>query len=593
MANRPTKKQKMNNQEEILKLLVQEKLVSEDNLALAKQLAVSSGKPVEDIILEKKMVDVEELFRMKAAVLNLPYKDLFEKKIDGDALKIIPFEVAENYKIVCFEKGDKKIKIGIVDPENFKAIEAVSFLAKEENLQTEYYLISPQSLKASFKQYKEFSEEISTALQKRAEEEQEEIKKVGKKEKKEEVSLEVVKSAPITKIVSVIIHHAVEGGASDIHIEPQQKETRVRYRIDGILQTSLVLPKNIHSSIVARIKVMSNLKLDETRIPQDGRIRLKIENKEIDFRISTLPLMDSEKVVMRILEIAKEAPLLEDLGFQGIGLEVVKKNLNKKEGLLLVTGPTGSGKSTTLYAIVNILNKEGVNISTLEDPVEYQIKGANQSQVKPEIGYTFAAGLRSLLRQDPDIIMVGEVRDNETAELAIHSALTGHYVLSTLHTIDAPGSISRLMDMNVEPFLLGSTLHTVIAQKLARKICSKCKVKAEIPQEYLKEIKAILANIPNDYLKKILPDLNFNNLNFYKGAGCPVCNHSGYSGRISIAEVLDVNEKLQSMIIDSGKILKQSDVKNSQLFINIKQDGIIKVLQGKITMEELLRVIAV
>lgn len=582
----------MTKQDDILNLLITEKLLSQQQLEQLKTLSADGKNSVEEIILSKKMIDQEEYARIKAAVLGLPYENLLEKKMSEEALSVIPIEAAENYKVICFEKNNTKIKIGIVDPDNFKAMEAVEFLAKEGKLAVEYSLISQQSFKAAHKQYKTFGKEISTALQKRAEEEAEDSKKIGKKEKEDE-TIDIVKSAPITKIVSVIIHHAVEGGASDIHIEPQQNETRVRYRIDGILQTSLVLPKNIHSSIVARIKVIANLKLDETRIPQDGRIRLAIDNKEIDFRVSVLPLMGDEKVVMRILEIGKEAPTPEDLGFEGIGLEVIKKNLSKKEGLFLVTGPTGSGKSTTLYAVVNILNKEGINISTLEDPVEYQIKGANQSQIKPEIGYTFAAGLRSLLRQDPDVIMVGEIRDNETAELAIHSALTGHYVFSTLHTIDAASSISRLVDMNIEPFLLGSTLHTIIAQRLARKICSKCKMQTKIPDEYVMSVKKIISEIPADYLQKILPGLNLETPVFYKGKGCPACGNSGYLGRVAISEVLDVNEKLQNMIMDGKKALKAGDVRDSQLFIDFQQDGAIKVLQGITSIEEFLRVIAV
>lgn len=582
----------MAKQDDILNLLISEKLLSQEQLEQLKNLSANGKNSIEDIILSKKMVDQEEYARVKAAVLDLPYANFLEKKMGEEPLSVIPIEVAENYKIICFEKNDKQIKIGIVDPDNFKAVEAVEFLAKEEKLQAEYSLISEQSFKAAHKQYKTFGKEISTALEKRAEDEAEDLKKIGKKEDGA-VDVDIVKSAPISKIVSVIIHHAVEGGASDIHIEPQQNETRVRYRIDGILQTSLILPKNIHSSIVARIKVIANLKLDETRMPQDGRIRLVIDNKEIDFRVSILPLMGDEKVVMRILEIGKEAPTPEDLGFEGVGLEVIKKNLNKKEGLFLVTGPTGSGKSTTLYAVVNILNKEGINISTLEDPVEYQIKGANQSQIKPEIGYTFAAGLRSLLRQDPNVIMVGEIRDNETAELAIHSALTGHYVFSTLHTIDAASSISRLVDMDIEPFLLGSTLHTIVAQRLARKICSKCKTQLKIPDDYSSSIKKIISEIPADYFKKILSGIDLDNMVFYKGKGCPACGNSGYSGRVAISEVLDVNDKLKNLIMDGKKVLKADDIKNSQLFINFQQDGAIKVLQGITSIEEFLRVIAV
>ena len=404
---------------------------------------------------------------------------------------------------------------------------------------------------------------------------------------------EIVKSAPVAKIVSVIIRHAIEGRASDIHIEPSQKESRVRYRIDGVLSTSLILPKDIHGAIVARIKVLANLKLDETRIPQDGRYRITVNNKEIDLRISVLPLFDNEKVVMRILDTTRGAPSLEELGYQGIGLSVIKRNVQRKDGMLLITGPTGSGKSTTLFSILNIVNDEGINISTLEDPVEYYIKGVNQSQVRPEVGFTFASGLRSLLRQDPDIIMVGEIRDNETAELAIHAGLTGHFVLSTLHTNDAFGAIPRLLDMKVEPFLLGSTLNTVAGQRLGRRICSYCKAEVSLPADILMDVKAEIDKISPVIIENIFPSLDKEKLIFYKGAGCQHCGNTGYNGRIALVEVIDINDKIKSMIMEMGekKFFKLENILQTQQFITMKQDGIIKALQGATTMEEILRVI--
>jgi type IV pilus assembly protein PilB len=382
----------------------------------------------------------------------------------------------------------------------------------------------------------------------------------------------------------------VEGGASDIHIEPLAKEARVRYRVDGILKTSLVLPRNIHSALVARIKVMANLKLDETRIPQDGRIRQVINGKEVDFRVSILPLVGEEKDVMRVLDVTKGAPTLEELGFSGPALAVIDKNIRKTNKMFLVTGPTGSGKSTTLYSILHMVNKEGVNICTLEDPVEYFIAGINQSQVKPEIGFTFAAGLRSLLRQDPDIVMVGEIRDGETAELAIHAALTGHLVLSTMHTNDAFGAIPRLLDMKVEPFLLGSTLNTVVAQRLGRKICKHCKTEDPAAPEVLEEMKKDLSLIPIELIKKELPGFDMTNFKVYRGKGCARCGNTGYSGRVAINEVIDVNEQVRNVIIDDDKNLSIEDIKKSQIFLSIKQDGLIKVLKGLTTMEEVYRV---
>jgi len=540
-------------------------------------------------LIKQRIVDSEELTKVKAQLFKLPYQLLLNQKVEDQALNVIPLEVAENYKIICLKKEGNKIRVGLTDPENFKAIEAVNFLAKELGLRVDYCLISSASFIYVVKQYKTLRKEVTTALESKA---QEDAEALIRTKKQREIELEeITKTAPVAKIVSVIIRHAVEGRASDIHIEPLHQESRVRYRIDGILHTSLILPRSVHSAIVARIKVMAELKLDETRLPQDGRIRMTVNNKDIDLRVSILPLLDDEKVVMRILDVSQGAPTLEDLGFMGHELEVMKKNIAKTDGMFLITGPTGSGKSTTLFSILNKINQEGVNIVTLEDPVEYFIKGINQSQIKPEIGYTFASGLRSFLRQDPNIIMVGEIRDNETAELAIHASLTGHFVLSTLHTNDAMGAIPRLFDMKVEPFLLGSTLNIVVAQRLGRKICPHCKIEDKLPNDLLADIKQEISQIPADLLKKLLPKLDLKNLKFYRGKGCPRCGNIGYIGRVALAEVLDITDEIREIIKDENKILTIDNVKQSQLFTTIKQDGIIKVLLGLTTMEEVLRTI--
>jgi type IV pilus assembly protein PilB len=577
----------MINEEEILKILLQNKKITVEQLTEILQEADIAKKRVVDIITEKKIIDQEDLTKIRAGIANLSYENLIEKEISEGVLNTIPSEVSENYKIVCFDKDSKRIKVGLIDPDNFKAIEAVDFLAKGAKLAVEYYVISELSYKQAFKQYKSFAKELSSALKTRAAEED---GLVANQEKEEIELADITQSAPVAKIVSVIIRHAVEGGASDIHIEPLQKETRVRYRIDGILHTSLVLPRTVHSAVVARVKVMANLKLDETRIPQDGRIRLIINDKEFDFRVSILPLINTEKVVMRILDTSKKPPTLYELGYQGEQLKIIETNLKKSEGMLLATGPTGSGKSTTLFTILNLLNQEGINISTLEDPVEYQIKGVNQSQIRPLIGYTFSTGLRSFLRQDPDVIMVGEIRDEETAELSIHAALTGHYVVSTLHTTNAPGAITRLIDMKVEPFLLGSTLHTVIAQRLGRKICNFCKEEIKIPPEYIKEITSELNQLPENYIKNLVKDYVPDKFHFYKGKGCPRCGNTGYGGRVAICEVLDINNKLKDLIINGNKHLSLEEIRNSEIFVTMFQDGILKVLQGITTMEEVLRI---
>ena len=579
----------MTKQEELIDLLVKSKLIGVEQLAKIKNLAASSQEDLDSILIKQRIVDSEELTKVKAQLFKLPYQLLLNQKVEDQALNVIPLEVAENYKIICLKKEGNKIRVGLTDPENFKAIEAVNFLAKELGLRVDYCLISSASFIYVVKQYKTLRKEVTTALESKA---QEDAEALIRTKKQREIELEeITKTAPVAKIVSVIIRHAVEGRASDIHIEPLHQESRVRYRIDGILHTSLILPRSVHSAIVARIKVMAELKLDETRLPQDGRIRMTVNNKDIDLRVSILPLLDDEKVVMRILDVSQGAPTLEDLGFMGHELEVMKKNIAKTDGMFLITGPTGSGKSTTLFSILNKINQEGVNIVTLEDPVEYFIKGINQSQIKPEIGYTFASGLRSFLRQDPNIIMVGEIRDNETAELAIHASLTGHFVLSTLHTNDAMGAIPRLFDMKVEPFLLGSTLNIVVAQRLGRKICPHCKIEDKLTNDLLADIKQEISQIPADLLKKLLPKLDLKNLKFYRGKGCPRCGNIGYIGRVALAEVLDITDEIREIIKDENKILTIDNVKQSQLFTTIKQDGIIKVLLGLTTMEEVLRTI--
>ncbi|MDD4900857.1 MAG: ATPase, T2SS/T4P/T4SS family [Patescibacteria group bacterium] len=573
--------------DELINLLVRDKKIAAKALAELKRQPAFMANP-EKAVADSGLVDIEEFTKVKAQVYGMKYHSLLDVKIPDQALNSIPAEVAENYKIICFEIYRKKMKVGILDPENFKAFEAIDFLAKEQNFQPEYFLISTLSFSQAVSHYKTLGKEVSGALKSKAEEDA--LERAKQKLQGEEVE-EVIKSAPVSKIVSVIIRHAVEGRASDIHIEPMQKESRVRYRIDGILHTSLILPKSIHSAIVGRIKVLADLKLDETRTPQDGRIRINNNNQEIDLRISVLPLLDEEKVVMRILDVTKGAPSLEDLGFMGQGLKIILKNLEKTDGMFLITGPTGSGKSTTLFSLLTILNAEGINISTLEDPVEYYIKGVNQSQVRPEIGFTFATGLRSLLRQDPDVIMVGEIRDNETAELAIHASLTGHFVLSTLHTNDALGAIPRLLDMKAEPFLLGSTLNVVIAQRLGRKICEHCKEEQKLPPDMVEAIKQELAATPAAVIDQMLPGYDMSKIKFFRGRGCSRCGSVGYTGRIAMAEVLDIDEGIKQMIMDNKKNLTLEDLRKDQNFITMKQDGIIKVLLGLTTMEEVLRTV--
>lgn len=583
----------MDQQDQLLRILQEKQWLSAEQAADIKNQALAAKMELPSFLLSKKLVTEEQLVEAKAAVYNLPYYIHTDEPVSEDALNFLPEEIARTYNMVCFSRENKAIKIGMVEP-NLKAMEAVNFLALDEKLTVQYYLLSAASWQKVFKQYQKIEEEISSALEVKAKEESDDVVSV-KAEDSSMVDDEDINSAPVSRIVSVVIRHAVEARASDIHIEPFDKESRVRYRIDGILHTSLTLPKSIHNAIIARVKVMAKLKLDETRIPQDGRIRLLVSGRAVDFRISTLPLASQEKVVMRILDTAKGAPSLNDLGFNSNSLRVINNAALKTSGIILVTGPTGSGKTTTLYSLLNILNQEGVNISTLEDPIEYEMKGINQSQVRPKVGFTFASGLRSLLRQDPNIIMVGEIRDEETAELSIHASLTGHLVVSTLHTNDALGAVFRLLDMKIERFLLASTLKTVVAQRLARRLCDKCKKEVVLPPAELAALSADIKDVPASILQEELPGLtDTNNLSaykFYQPVGCSHCENTGFTGRVAVSEVIDINEQLKEMINQGDKNFNLDAVKKSQDFISIKQDGAIKVLKGITTIEEVLRVI--
>jgi type IV pilus assembly protein PilB len=584
----------MEKNEQLLQTLLTKGLLTEDNIAELKKRGDTSKSNLPAIIIGLGLIEEEKLTKIRAEISGLPYFNIQNEELAEGVLNFLPEEIARTYKIICFGRENKNISIGLVETD-LKAMEAINFLASGDHLHPVFYLISEGSWQRGIKQYQKIEEEISTALEVKAKEEGEELVQV-KTDSDEGVNDEDINSAPVSKIVSVIIRHAVEARASDIHIEPFAKESRVRYRIDGILHTSLTLPKSIHTSIIARIKVLAKLKLDETRVPQDGRIRLIINGREIDFRVSTLPLASMEKVVMRILDTNRGAPTLESLGFNANTTACIRRGMKKTSGILLVTGPTGSGKTTTLYAVLTVLNQENVNISTLEDPVEYEIKGVNQAQIRPKVGFTFASGLRSLLRQDPNIIMVGEIRDEETAGLAINAALTGHLVLSTLHTNDALGTIFRLLDMKVEFFLLSSTLKTVVAQRLARKLCDNCKQPLELSSEELKEITAELSLIPDSILKAEMPDFTtkeefLKKMVFYKAMGCPRCENTGYLSRTSVSEAIEINDELKKIINEGSRGLTLDVIKESQDFISIKQDGYLKAARGLTTVEEILRVI--
>jgi len=574
---------KTNTSKSFEQFLVDNGFVKPQTLAELDSLSKEKGQTVSQLLLSRKILDEEDLVKAKAAFFNIPYINLKEQQIPPQVLNLIPQESINFYNIVPFELKDRVLKVAVTDPTNLAALEALEFLGQKQNLQVQLYLSSDSSVEKAIGKKKNLVSVVGEALKDiQTKEEKEQKPQVQEKEAKPQV----IEEAPIIKIVDVILTNAIEANASDIHIEPSDKDVRVRYRIDGILHTSLMLPRSVHAAIVTRIKILSNLKIDESRLPQDGRFHVETGKKSVDLRVSILPLIYGEKIVMRILDKTSSVPTLEQLGIRAKALYWVKENIKKTHGIFLITGPTGSGKSTTLYSILSILNTPTVNIVTLEDPVEYFIEGVNQSQINPEIGLTFAAGLRSILRQDPNIVMVGEIRDKETAELAVHAALTGHLVFSTLHTNNAVGAMPRMIDMGIEPFLLVASVNVVMAQRLVRKICVNCRKEVPIPKPVEEEMKRDLEGIPEEYFEGI----DKKQLKLYKGAGCEKCGQTGYTGRFGIFEVLPVTPEIQDLVSVKSSARKIYEEASKLGMISMKQDGLIKALRGETTMEEIIRV---
>ena len=573
------------DQQEILRQLLEEKKITTKQVEEINKIFSETGRDIVDIIRDGKYLNEEEFTKVEAEVTGMQYVDLADIQIKKNVLEIIPQEIAQNYHVIPFEKNNNELSVAVVTPNDYKAVEALDFLARKDNYAIKYFLASKTNVENSLRNYENFSSEVKEALE--DSQEKEDILSEEKDKNKDGNVEEVYKTAPISKMVSVIIRHAVEGEASDVHIEPVGGQTRVRFRMDGILHTSIVLPNNVHNAIVSRIKVMANLKLDETRIPQDGRFRMDVDGRKIDFRVSTLPLVEYEKVTIRILDNQAARHTLEDLGFFGRNLELINRYVKSAHGMLLVTGPTGSGKTTTLYSALSLLNNEFVNIITLEDPIEYYLKGISQSQINQKAGLTFANGLRSILRQDPDIIMVGEIRDNETAELAIHASLTGHKVLSTLHTNNAIGTITRLVDMDIEPFLISSALKMAVAQRLVRKVCDKCKKEISFDESIRDEVVMELSKVPSKYLPK---GVDLNNLKAFRGEGCSHCENSGYHGRVAIAEVLEITSGVEKLISNSkfsDKELVEQELIQQGMY-SMKIDGFMQALRGMTTFEEVI-----
>ena len=566
----------------ITQLIERNLLTPDAAVGIEEELKNNPSKTEEELLISKGLIGEEDLFKIKGEILGIPFISVLPEDVSLETLKTVPEETAKFYRMIPLSEKKEEVVIGMVYPDDLKAQEALKFLAREHQFAYQVVLITPKIFSLLMGKYRDLKKEVGKAL----EEFQEEESGVDAAQGIKQDLISNVEDAPIAKIVNVIVRNAIDGKASDIHIEPSRTKLRVRFRVMGELYSSIFLPLNIANAILARIKIISNMKIDENRVPQDGRFSMKIDNKNIDFRVSTLPTAMGEKVVMRILDPDVGFKTFEDLGLDGRNLELVKKAINEPFGLILVTGPTGSGKSTTLYAVLQTINDDKINIISLEDPVEYFCEGVNQSQVKPEIGFDFASGLRSILRQDPDVIMVGEVRDEETAMLTIHSALTGHLVLSTLHTNDSLGVIPRLIDLKIQSYLIPSTLTLALAQRLVRRLCPHCKKQVEA-QGYLKE-KIIMEfnNIPEQSRNGV--ELT-EPINIWEPVGCPKCARQGFSGRIGIFETLEMTPELGDIILQDLSESKLAAEGRRQGLITMRQDGVLKALRGMTTIEEVLK----
>jgi len=567
----------------LLQELFAQGFLSEQAMESLQKEIEKSGKPEEETILEKKIVSEEFLFDLKSKISGIPFEKIRPDQIPSDVLELIPEGASTNYKMLAIARNDNSVKIGMVYPEDIAAQNVLRFLANQGNFTYQVYLITPHNLEELFKQRKNISIEAKKYIVELNDEKDQPAKRESAKKPAAEA---ITEDAPIIKMVLVILRHAVEGNASDIHIEPGRDKLNIRFRLNGILYSSLSLPLKVHPAVVARIKIRSGLKIDENRIPQDGRFSEKINGKDIDFRVATFPTLYGEKVEIRVLDPSTGLRSFEELGLTGRSLDVVKEATKKPYGMILFTGPTGSGKTTTQYAILRILNQDSVNIVTLEDPIEYAIAGINQSQVNSEIGYTFASGLRQILRQDPNIIMVGEIRDEETASLAVNAALTGHIVLSTLHTNSSVGVVPRLIDMGVRSFLIPSTLRVVISQRLVRTLCPKCKIKIKPTAKMESYILDRIKNLPESVRDTIKIE---DPLLIYSAKGCEFCGSKGYAGRMGLYEVLSMTDELAELIQKNPVESLIFKAAQKQGMLTMEQEGILKVLSGQTTIEEVIR----
>lgn len=539
-------------------LLIEAGVLSQEQLDYALETK-SSEEKLGDFLIRENFITEQQLIEVLEFQLGIPHINLNQFTIDPELLQLVPVELAKRTRIMPLRRDKNKLFIAMADPMDYFAIEEVRMAT---GCQIETSIAAKDDLYRTITKYYDLQESMEAALSDLG---------VTPNETQQEITDE---ESPIVRLVNQIIANGVLQRASDIHFDPQETEFRVRYRVDGILRTERSLPKHMQSMITARIKIMGSLNITENRVPQDGRIKTNINFKPVDIRLSTLPTVFGEKIVMRILDLSNAMNDITKLGFSKENEELFRKMISRPNGIVLITGPTGSGKSSTLYAALNHLNDEGVNLITVEDPVEYQLEGINQIQVKEEVGLTFAAGLRSILRQDPDIVMIGEIRDTETAEIAVRASLTGHLVLSTLHTNNAIESISRLKDMGIEPFLISSSLLGVVAQRLVRRVCRDC-VKTVPATDREKEIFA--------GSRRVIDTVQ-------RGKGCPACNYSGYRGRLAIHEILPIDHVIKDHILQRSNITLIREYMKQSGYPSLLDDGLQKVLDGVTTTEEVLRV---
>jgi type IV pilus assembly protein PilB len=556
-------------------ILLKNQIINQQTYGIIKTEQINTGKDQEAIIADRGLADSKALTLAKAEYYQIPFVDIKQTGSNPQALTLIPQTVAQRFVVFPYEYNPSEKKISVV-MENPVDIATLDFLENKSKCQVVPAFGIPEDIKIAIAE--KYSQGLSTEVDAAVREVNQSTKRVIDAQSINEV----IREAPIAKIVTTFLSFAMKSMASDIHIEPMEDKTRVRYRIDGILHEKLVLPKNVHDAVISRIKILAGMKIDEKRIPQDGRFTFRADKDEVDLRVSSLPSTNGEKIVMRLLKKSGGVPTLAELGLRGRALKNLEEAIHIPHGVVLITGPTGSGKTTTLYSLLNSINSAKVNIITLEDPVEYEMEGINQVQINPVAGLTFASGLRSILRQDPNIIMVGEVRDSETAELAIQASLTGHLVFSTLHTNSAAGALPRLMDMEVEPFLLSSAINCIVGQRVVRKICPHCKESFTPPKEVVDKLRLSLGPLFKNY--------DTPNLQFYRGRRCSQCNDTGYSGRIGIYEVMPVNEKIGMLIVGHAASSQIEKVAIEGGMITMELDGYLKVLEGITTIEEVLRV---